>query len=72
MMSSDKAVAWKRFSIGELARKRKALKESYLAANSETVRLQNELNVAQKDVNKITEGRDFAYETDEFRIIFYS
>lgn len=55
-MASNKAVSWKRFPIGKLARKRRTLKESYLAADSETVRLQNELNVIEKDVNKMAKS----------------
>ena len=49
----QQAVSWKRFPIGELARKRKALREDYMAAESETARLQNDVNIAQKDVNKL-------------------
>jgi outer membrane murein-binding lipoprotein Lpp len=52
-MSSSKSVSWKRFPIGELARKRKALREDYMAADSETARLQDEVNIAQRDVNKL-------------------
>ena len=55
-MSSSKSVSWKRFPIGELARKRKALREDYMAAESETARLQNDVNIAQKDVNKLKKG----------------
>lgn len=51
MMASNKS--WKRFPIGELARKRKALKEEYLASESETARLQEEVNVTHKNVNKL-------------------
>ncbi|XP_028403961.1 uncharacterized protein LOC114526558 [Dendronephthya gigantea] len=52
-MPSNKSASFKRFPIGDLARKRKELKEDFLAAESETARLQNEANIAQKDVNKL-------------------
>jgi outer membrane murein-binding lipoprotein Lpp len=52
-MSSSKSVSWKRFPLGELARKRKALREDYMAADSETARLQDEVNIAQREVNKL-------------------
>ena len=55
-MSSSKSASWKRFPIGELAKKRKALSEEYMAAESETVRLQDEVNIAQRDVNKLKKG----------------
>lgn len=45
--SSTKAVSWKRFPIGELAKKRKELKEKCLAENST-------LQVVQKNIQKLS------------------
>ena len=62
-MPSNKSASWKRFPIGELARKRKELKDDSLAAENETGRLQDEVNIAQKDVNKLKKrvGSNISY-----------
>lgn len=51
MMSSNKAVSWKRFPIGELSQKRKRLKEDYLEVDAKCVTLQNELRCVKKDMD---------------------
>ena len=52
-MSSSKAASWKRFPIGELAQRRKALKEQYIAAERETSMLQDKVNIVKKQANEL-------------------
>ncbi|XP_028394468.1 uncharacterized protein LOC114518661 [Dendronephthya gigantea] len=58
MMCSDKAASWKRFPIGELARKRKLLKENYIAADVKRAELANELDSVQHDIDKMSKRID--------------
>jgi hypothetical protein len=53
-MHNNKAASWKRFPIGELARKRKRLKESYVEADVKCGKLQSELDCVQKDIDKLS------------------
>lgn len=63
----------KRFPKEEFERRRKPLNVSYLAANIEIVRLQNKLNVVQKEDNKITKMvGNFSHLVSESCLIFYS
>jgi hypothetical protein len=52
MSSINKAASWKRCPIGELARKRKLSRESYLEADVKRVELVNELDCAQHDIDR--------------------
>ncbi|CAB3988096.1 Retrovirus-related Pol poly from transposon, partial [Paramuricea clavata] len=57
-MSSNKAASWKRCPIGELARKRKLLRDSYLQADVKRVELVNELDCVHHDIDKMSKRID--------------
>ena len=50
--SSNKAAARKRFPIGELAKKRQELKETFLAKNADLQIAQNNIEKVSKRVSK--------------------
>ena len=54
MSSINKAASWKQCPIGELARKRKLSRESYLEADVKRVELVNELDCVQHDIDKMS------------------